>query len=163
MKKLSLAIASLVVLATLSGAHAFRLEEPSNGTQSLTSTHDLGGSGHPREDVSISGSYGWSYDDGASAKIELAQTYDHTWAPGWGAPYNPGVIVNDARSKGSWQYQYYAIQTGGTNGFVIVYYNLVCVGPGKCPSTAAAPSCWITGYGNGPCAEGANASIPRNI
>ncbi len=98
------------------------------------------------------------------AKVELAQTRDHTWTPGnWSAPYNPGVIINDGRSKGWWQYQYYAIQAGGTNGFVIVYYNLVCVGPGRCGATSAASSCWITGYGTGPCAEGANASIPRNL
>ncbi|BCB21900.1 hypothetical protein [Bosea sp. ANAM02] len=100
----------------------------------------------------------------SETRIQLAQTYDHTWTPGNGyAPYNPGVIINDGRSKGWWQYQYYAIQTGGTNGFIIVYYNLVCVGPGRCGATSAASSCWITGYGNGPCAEGPNASIPRNL
>lgn len=91
-----------------------------------------------------------------------AQSYDHTWSPGWGGPHNPGVSVTDDRSKGYWQYQYTWIQTGGTNGFIIVYYDLICVGK-RCPSTSAATSCWITGYGTGPCAEGANASIPRNL
>lgn len=63
---------------------------------------------------------------------------------------------------GTWQYQYYFIQTGGTNGFVIVHYNLVCVG-GNCAPTSAASTCWITGYGTGPCADYPNNTIGRNL
>lgn len=87
---------------------------------------------------------------------------------GYAAPSRPPVPAPPAPAEpekptyaGHWEYRWYAIQTGGTNGFVIVYFDLTCI-DGECAPTDASAQCWITGYGTGPCAEGANAAIPRN-
>lgn len=110
--------------------------------------------------ATASPSDGGSIELRSPARVQLAQTYDHIWNPGLAPPYNPGVIINDTSPRGYWEYQYYFIQTENTNGFIIVYYNLVCAGSGKkCPATSAPASCFLAGGWYGDC----DTSIPRNF
>lgn len=160
--KLSILVASIVGLVTLTAAHAFQASaqlpsasEAKAVVQTVSPALAIGEIADP------SGAGAWGRDGGYSeAKIQLAQYQDHTWNPNWGAPYNPGVVVQDNRPKGYWEYQYYYIQTKGTNGFIIIYYNLVCAGAGKrCPPTSAPSSCYIAGGWLSDC----DTSIPRNL
>lgn len=90
MKKLAAKIVALVVLATV----AFAYHAPSASAfqrapflaGEVQSVMDLKSAESAQNAVHLNGD--------ASAKIVLAQTYDHTWNPTfWTGPHNPGVTL----------------------------------------------------------------------
>ncbi|AOG02962.1 hypothetical protein [Bosea sp. RAC05] len=168
--KISILAASIVALMTLSSAHAFQSESESpqaSPFNPILEKADAAIVPIPRtsaEQIDFIAGGEIVGDAPSQSMIHSAQYQDHTWNPTWGAPYNPGISVQDSRARGSWEYQVYYIQTSGTNGFIIVYYNLICAGAGvRCPSTTASATCWIAGGIIGDCLDGVNATIPRNF